>query len=250
MASKCRPSISGLDRFGHTLSTIGRLGDRLVTLKAAIPPAPYVYPRPSTYQRLVKKTPSQRAALSNAWRSAKVAKLRNELPAAQSLSAYRFGSFLAGLRFTMHAKDVHFVIRLRHAESVEVTHVAGLRPRSSGKRADGTGLYAVKGRLAVQYEGQRSGLQQYEDRVVVVAARTEKAAAARVARLLRSEEAPVLMGPGYFMRHHFEGILEVLECADLAGPYPVSPHFNPLGTEVWWELRRRRLPKGQVWRPT
>ena len=248
MATRQRPSISGLDRFGHSLSTLGRLGDRLVTLTAAIPPAPYVYPGPSTFRRLLQKTPAERAALSKEWRSAKVEKLRHELPAALSVSAYRFGSFQAGLHVTMHARDVHLVIRLRHAESVEVTHVAGLRSRSRGKRADGTGLYAVKGRLAVQFEGQRSGLQQYEDRVVVVAARTEKAAAARVARLLRSEASPVLMRSGHFMRHHFEGILEVLECWDLAGPSPAR-HFNPLGTEVWYEFRRRRLPKGQAWRP-
>jgi len=249
MAARRRPTISGLDRFGHSLSTIGRLGARLVTLTAAIPPAPYVYPRPSSFRRLLQKTPGQRAALSKEWRSAKVEKLRHELPAALSVSAYRFGTFLAGLHFTMHAKDVHLVIRLRHAESVRVAHVAGLRSRSRGKRADATGLYAVKGRLAVQFEGQKSGLQQYEDRVVVVAARTGKAAAARVARLLRSEESPVLMGSGHFMRQHFEGILDVLECVDLAGPSPASPHFNPLGTEVWYELRRRRLSKGQAWRP-
>lgn len=249
MSARRRPAIFGLDRFGHSLSTIGRLGDRLVTVTAHIPPAPYVYPGPSTFRRLLQKTPAQRLALDSAWRLAKIAKLTRELPAALALDAHRVGAFLAGLRFTMYARDVRLVVRLRHAERVEVTNIAGIRPRARGKPGSGSGLFAVKGRLAVQWEGQTTGLQSYEDRVVVVAAPSVKVAAARVAQLLRSEESPVLMSTGHFMRRHFDGIVEVLDLYGLDADVHRRQHFHSKGTEVWYELRRRRIPKGQVWRP-
>lgn len=250
MAKRRGPWVHGLDRFGLTLRTVRRLGDRLVTVKAAIPPAPYVYPGPATFRRLVRKTPRERAALCRAWRSAKVAKLRSEPQDAVSVRAYRFGRFLAGLHVTMRAKDVPRVSRWRHAESVEVVHVVGLRPTTSPVTvAPGPRLYAVKARVAMQVEGQRSGHQGYEDRVVVVAARTEKVAALQVARLLKLEEAPVLLEQGHFMRRHFEEVLDVWECDDLAGfQYPLR-RLNPKGTEVGYELGQRRVTRTRIWRP-
>jgi hypothetical protein len=248
MLTGSRPRFAGLERFGLNRRTLRELGDRPATVVISIPIPPYVYPTPAMFRRLIRKSPAARHALSQAWRARKLAQLKRELPSTASLEVVRIGRLAFGFRLTVLAGHIHNLSRLRHAESVEVTHISGMRAKKV--RMDGPRLYAVKGRLVGQHEAQRSGFQLYEDRVVVLLAKSEKVAAARVARLLRLEQSPVLTTSGHYLRHKFDGILDVHECWDPAGHYFRAARFNPKGTEVWYELGRRKLRPGQEWRPS
>jgi len=165
-----------------------------------------------------------------------------------AMSIKRTRSF-ARLQFTMCARDVPALKRLRHAESVQISQINGLRPKPRPAPPAGARLFAVKARLVTQVEGQRSGLQQYEDRVIVLVAASEKAAVARVTRLMKSEESPMMLRSGHFVRNQLEAVLEVIECLDAAGfRYPLRG-LNRQGTEVWFDFRRRRLNKRHEWHP-
>lgn len=240
------PWFGGFERFGLNRRTLRELGDRPVTVVITIPIPPYVYPTPAMFRRLIRKSPSARRALTRAWRIRKLAQLKRELPSTTSLEVERIGRTTFGFRLTVFARHIHKLFSLRHAERVEVTHISGIRAKKV--RMEGPKLYAVKGRLVGQHEAQRAGFQPYEDRVVVVLAPSEKVAAARVARLLRLEQSPVLTTSGHYARNRFDGILDVHECWDPAWQYFRAARFNPKGTEVWYELSRRKLRPGHEWR--
>ena len=117
-------------------------------------------------------------------------------------------------------------------EYVWIDEVKG-RKRIRTSLRTSTRWYAVQARFAIQVEGQKRGLQNYEDRTLVFRAQGPEAAK----RKLKAESAlygqPYLNPDGYMVRWAFERILDVYDLYD--------EEFNPEGTEVASVLKERRM---------
>ncbi len=232
-----KPVISGLERFGLTRAALRRLGSRSVSAEVHIRIPPFVYPSMAEFRRLARKTPHERRSLVRRWRTREHQRLRREIPFATS-EVMRFNGDPIGLRLTIAAQSVHKLLRLRHAGSIRIQRIAGMRP-ALGTRVSAQ-LYAVKARFGFQVESQRKGMQLYEDRIVVLSARSEKEARERAVRRFATEHSPYLSTSGHFLRWSFEGILDVCEAPDR--------EFQAQGTEVYYSYRKRRFTRKHAWR--
>jgi hypothetical protein len=240
MADKRRkPWISGLDDFGLTQTGLRKLASRPVTVEVTTHIPPYVYPSSVQFRRLVRMTPKERGALVRQWRRKEHARLCREIPF-EDYTVRRFNGAPIGVSLTVPASSVHMLFRLRHAESVRIIGITGLERRQPKEKI--SRLYAVKARFAFQAEGRRNGMQLYEDRIVVISATSEKEAEKRATRQFTSEGSPCLPTSGHFFRWAFEGVLDVCEAPD--------SEWNPQGTAVHYEYRRRRMRLESEWHPS
>jgi hypothetical protein len=230
--------ISGLEKFGMSHAALRLLGKRPVTVEIEIDIPPYVYPSRPELCRLLRMAPHQRRDLVRQWRKRKHAMLCKELPVAET-TVLRFNRAPIGVRFTLPADRVDRLRRLRNASVIRIISVEGVREKKQPSTA--TRLYAVKGLVAFQIEGQTHGTQLCEERITVVAARSESEARARVAGIMAGEHSPYLATSGRFLRWKFEGVSDVCECPD--------GQFDLKATEVFSRYRRRRVRPEDEWHP-
>jgi hypothetical protein len=156
----------------------------------------------------------------------------------ENYEVIRFNSAPVGVRLTIPAQSVHKLFNLRHAESIRIQAIKGLKIKNTSKSPR---LFAVKARLVFQLEGQTKGLQHCEERIFLISAKSEEDAKRRATRKFRQEESPSLTVSGHCYRWHFEKIIDVCE--------PIEESFNPAGTEVYYNYRNRRLRPEYEWHP-
>lgn len=234
------PRFKGLEAFGLTLKQLIEQGPRLVTFEINIAVPPDVYPSRARLRRLLRESPKRRRALVHAWRSEEYDRLRGEVPfPPSSYERIEFNGDPVGMVVTAPAAAIARLSRLEHAESVVVKRVRGRRAKRPSRKSEE--LYAVKARFVTQVEGQRAGLQEIEDRIIVVAASSRAHAERQVRRVCAMDEGVILLTSGHFRRRVFEEVLEVCEAPDA--------EFNPAGTEVYYEYRKRRLARQHAWLP-
>lgn len=233
-----RPRLGGLEAFGLTLEQLIELGSRPVTFEIHIATPPDVYPSKARLRWLLRESPQRRRALVHAWRVKKYDRLRAEVPfASDAYERIEFNGDPVGMRVTAPAATIGKLSRLQHAQSVQVKGIHGRRARRPRRASEQ--LYAVKARFVTQVEGQRTGLQEIEDRIIVVMASSRARAELQVRRLCAKDEGVTLLTSGHFRRRVFEKVLDVCEAPDDA--------FDPAGTEVYYEFAKRRLARRDAW---
>ncbi|MBI5095137.1 MAG: DUF4288 domain-containing protein [Candidatus Hydrogenedentes bacterium] len=235
-----KPVVVGLDSFGLTKSTVRRLKDTPVTVEVHLFTPPYVYPSPSQFQKLLLITPQERSRLVREWRVQTHRKLREEFPFDEYKITY-FNRAPAGLRATIPARDVEKLFKLRYADVVDILSVKGIRKKKVIVKPEDYCFYAVRALFAIQIEGQTSGLQTYEDRILLVKAADKRHAVRLAKREFRDYEQISLRTTGYFWRWHFERITDVW-----------GTSYNSIGcegTEVYSKLQDRRMKPEYEWHP-
>ena len=159
--------------------------------------------------------------------------------ALQKLGMIGVVSVPSGLRCKLRVRDLDQLQGLPGAGDVWIHHVEGLR-RTPRKPSDE--WFAVRGRVMIQVEGRERGLQTYEDRIVLVRARTFREAEQRALReFARYAKNVYLNAAGRMVRWKLEKIIDIYE-TDLE-------NLDPNGTEVWSSLHSRRLRDEFVWLP-
>jgi hypothetical protein len=144
-----------------------------------------------------------------------------------------------GLRCKLRVIDLDRVRKLPGIGYIWVRRVEGLR-RSPRKPQEE--WFAVRGRVMIQIEGQTKGLQSYEDRILLVLARTFREAERRALReFVNYAKLLYLNRSGHIVRWKLERIIDVYE-TDLE-------ELDPRGTEVWSSLHSRRMRKEYEWHP-
>ena len=230
--------ISGLDDFGLSKAELRNLGGTPVTVEVTIHIPPYTYPSSLQFRTLIRKSPTERRELVHQWRVRAHEKLRKEIPV-ENLAAISFNNDPVGFRFIIAAKEVGKLFSLRHAESIRIKAIKGIRCKA--RREHDSRYYAVKARFAIQVEEQTTGMQTYEDRILLVNASSEKEAKKLAMREFREYETPTLSTTGHFYRWGFEKILDIYETFDTA--------IDANGTEVYSELKDRRMKPEYEWHP-
>jgi hypothetical protein len=222
-------TLLGLDDFGLTLANLRRLrGEvgvrvnlhsfRVTTALIRLPPSerhPYLRRQTSRWvSRLNAAYPGVRWRVIGESRGIPYA-LEGRIPAAQ----------VAGLATQ------------RGVDAVILTRVPGQRRRLV--RAASRSWFCVRALVAIQIEGQRSGLQTVEDRFMVVRATSRDDAERRLRRQWREYARPYINPLGELVRWQLEKVTDLYDVAE--------DQLDPNGAEVYSKLHNRRLRPSFVW---
>jgi hypothetical protein len=124
---------------------------------------------------------------------------------------------------------------------VTVLAVEGRKKRkilASRKRME---WYAVHARFAIQLEDQTKGIQEYEDRILLVKATDFDDAVARLEKEFEDYARPHLNGNCEMLRSKFEKVLDVYRT--------YIDKLDPNGTEAFSTFGSRRMRPEYEWHP-
>ena len=226
-------TVTGLDVFGLELKDLRRLGAKPARVEVyldthGITPA-VIARRPEDRLDYLR----QRAERWLAQLSARFPHLHFET------EAHLDRSLPSSLSVKLPAREI---VRLAGSSRVISVHVRSLsgarRRRKQRPRLD---WYCVRGRVIVEIEGQRRGVQTIEDRFVVVRAESFHDAERRLRGLWREYAAPYLNSDMRLVRWRLEEVVDVYSIT--------SEEMDSAGTEVYSELRERRRAPSRVWPP-
>lgn len=228
--------IRELDRFRLTASALPALGKRLIEVTVWLKPCRHLY----GYSRLSNYPPAYRRLKVDEWYQTKYQKVVKSFPAD---SVSRLSSFRRPTHFRarLNARDVTRIARIPEVESIDIDSIRGRRRGEPKKLKPELGLYAVKARFGIQVEGQKRGMQTYEDRIVAVRAWNGEDAEKRLRKEFEAYGSPYMNSHGYMVRWQFEKVLDVYHMSEA--------EFDPKGTEVFSELRDRRMRSEHQWQP-
>jgi hypothetical protein len=132
--------------------------------------------------------------------------------------------------------------RLADRPEVSDLWISAIEGRSRSLPAPEEAWFCVWGIVAIQVEGQRSGMMKVEDRFVLVRAYGVEDAVDRLAPAWKEYAKPYLNPEGYFVRWQLQEIKDVFALHD--------DSLSPEGTEVYSRLRTVKLRSEHRWRPT
>jgi hypothetical protein len=240
MSKRSQPVILGLDAYGLTKRELYRLGDTSVEIEAHLGNSPDVYPAPARLRRLLGRPPQERRAGVWQWRIRRHNKLRAAVSPHKFRTLY-YNRGPVGIRVSLPARELRRLFTKAPVDMVKIVRIKGRR-RKRVPESKTPGWFAVKARFALQIEGETGGTQTYEDRIVLVLARSPNEAGRKAMREFRRYEVPSLMTTGHFWRWAFESILDVYDL--------YQQTMESEGTEVYSEFKRRRMKPAYEWHPS
>lgn len=221
-------SLFGLNDFGISLPQLLRLKDRAIEVRMGL--------RRMNHERLFPYAPEARRRKIEAWARRMYRTVRERWP---SRVIHRIGPTRYPYGFTsrLAARELRRCLRIPEVDTIWLVRIQGIRKR---RLLPEIGWYAVKVRSAVQVEGCRRGFQTYEESVYLVKARSDQRARRKIERKF-AEQARYLNLRGEQVRWHLEKVLNVDNLIDR--------DISPEGTEVYWELKKRRMRREYEWHP-
>ena len=230
MTRRNQPYLIGLEEFGLARKDLRALRDRTFHVRA--------YFRHLREAALFHLPPPQRKQAIDEWYRSIDARVRRswEGPPPRRVGSARkpqaFEAAVTGRQLTR-------LLRSPHLNDVTINSIEGFRgPRPPKAEPQ---FFAVRAIFAIQVEGQRRGMQTYEDRIVLVKAGSPEQAEKRLSREFRDYGSPYLNDRGQMVRWHFERVVNVYDTSELT--------TDPAGTEVYSELRSRRMRPEYEWHP-
>ena len=223
--------IRGLEDFSLTVSKLRQLGKLQIDVRVALAPKMYD-------PRLVKLPRPIRLTLYRTLKKRSVAHVLRIWPEPVILEGEKdcpifFRSKVAAKLISVLAKD-------REIDSIELVRIPGHRRRRI-KEPSALTWYAVRAFVAIEVEGQKSGMQTTEDRIVLVRAHSESDARLRLKKEWKQYETPSLNEDGYLVRWKMQKVVHTYELID--------GEINPNGTEVYSHLGIRRMKLKYQWNP-
>lgn len=123
--------------------------------------------------------------------------------------------------------------------SVHVTKVAGYRRRRARKPP--LVWYCLRALVIIRVEQAKAGMQNTEDRFVLVRASSFEDAKKRLRQHWREYATPYLNSEGQMVSWSLDNIINVYDTGET--------ELDPAGTEVYSKLGHRRMRPEYVWRP-
>lgn len=162
-------------RYGLSPAALRALGDRAVTVELYVGQPPLANPTRTQLARMATLQPMERARLLDSWRDKRFERLRLELPDPEA-TVVRFNRARIGLRIDLPARAVSRLLRLRHADRIRIVSIRG---RNEVPVPAKSRLFTIRGRMVEVEEGRKGGLQTFEERIIVLEARSEEQARRR-----------------------------------------------------------------------
>lgn len=145
-----------------------------------------------------------------------------------------------GVETTIIIKDIERLTRHSFIENIFINSVKGGKKTIKTEPAR---FFCIKMTVAIQIEGLKNGLQTYEERYVLIKAKTSDEAYKKIDRQKKKYEQPYLNSQGQLVRWKVENLddcyaTDIIGCDDLN---------NPEGAEVFSLLKKRKLTKERYW---
>lgn len=233
--------VTGLENLKLTESSFRRLGTREVLAFVHL----RSYDVTPEVQRL---PPSQRSAYLAARVDRWVAGLRRRYPglslrtADGKLSdrgARRLSHLPHSLSFRGPAREIVAIAGSAGVRSVHVVRIAGHRRRPSPSSP--LAWYCVRALVVIRVEQAKAGMQNTEDRFVVVRASSFEDAKKRLRKQWREYATPYLNSEGQMVSWSLDKVIDVYNTDET--------ELDPAGAEVYSKLGQRRMRPEYVWRP-
>ena len=233
--------LTGLERFGLNQASFRRLGHRKVQ--------GYVYLRAYDVTPAVQRLPHSKrqpymAARVNRWIE-KLYRLYPELSfqakgsKVSANSARRWSELPTTLMVQGPARKILALADARGVGSIYVTRVAGRhRRRLTEVRSE---WYCVRAFVVIRVERAKSGMQNTEDRFILIRASSFEDAKKRLRQQWREYARPYLNSEGQMVSWQLDHVVDVYQMAET--------DIDPAGTEVYSKLGHRRMRPKYVWRP-
>lgn len=145
-----------------------------------------------------------------------------------------------GIETTILAGDLAKLARYTFIWHVFINAMKGAKKVIKKKEP---GFYCIKMTVAIQVEEATNGLQTYEERYVLIKAKSPDDAYKKIERQKKSYESPHLNPYGQFVRWKIES-LDDCYTTDIVNSDDLN---KPEGAEVFSILKRRKLTKERYW---
>jgi hypothetical protein len=233
--------VTGLEEFKLTESSLRRLGTREVRA--------FVHLQTDDVTRTVQRLPISRrgeymVARAERW----IDGLRRRYPGLmlQERDAKMYGSGVRrwsqlphSLLFRGSAREILAIAGAAGVRSVHVAKVAGYRRRRPPKSP--LAWYCVRALVVIRVEQATAGLQNTEDRFVLVRASDFGDAKKRLRQQWQEYATPYLNSEGQMVSWSLDKVIDVYETGET--------ELDPCGAEVYSKLGKRRMRPAYVWRP-
>ena len=221
-----------LEKFGLTPATLKKLGSRKVVLHA--------YLRGPEVKTLFRYAPAERLermreCYERQARQAVRAWPSDTCTVKRSKGVKSRPYAIAG---ELPAAKVHLLLGIVSLESVWIEAVAGRKPRPQTPKPE---WFTVHARFAIEIEGQTKGMQTYEERFIMVKAKSFDDAERLVRPGFRAYASPYINPDGEMVRWVFEEIIGVSKVD--------GEQFDGSPVEVFSTLKTRPMRPDRVWQP-
>ena len=147
----------------------------------------------------------------------------------------------SGIKLSLKYKDLVKLKKLNCISFVSVSNIDGFQKKEATLVKP---FFSVKVRIIIQIENQKKGWQEYEDRIVIIQAKSLKKAEKKVLKKLKKEEITYLNPFGYLVKWKVE---KVLDCYHSFIEDKSEFDFKG-GTEVFSRIKRRKFKKSKGWK--
>ena len=226
-----KAEVTGLDQFGLTAAGLVRLRGRDVSVEVHLR-AFEVTPA------VVRRSPGERHAFLRGQAQRWLANLRSRFPASRWVVASQARDIPIEVTGRIAADQIHDLGSQPGVRLIYVSQVPGHRRRP--RRRQSLQWFCVRGRVAIQVEGETTGMQTVEDRFVLVRGASPHDAEQRLRGHWRQYAEPYLNPHGHLVRWRLEAITDIYDI--------LEDQLDPAGIEVYSRLSRRRIKAQFVWR--
>jgi hypothetical protein len=223
-----KPSIYWLDEFGLSLGQLTSLGSAKIKL--------HVNLRHINEKSLFRFKPIRRIEKMKRHYELLLSRVKKQWSDGPIDIAYTRRQ-PRGFSASVEARRVSRLLQMPEISSIWLDEIPG-RKRASAKPEER--WFSVKARFAIQVEGQRTGMQSYEDRIVMVKAISFQDAENKLQPEFKQYGTPYLNPHGCMARWKFERVLDVYEVGD--------EKIDPQGVEVFSVLAQRRMKPKYAWK--
>ncbi len=225
---KSQASSPSVQEFSLTEKDLARLGKSRVGV--------HVYLKRMSYKTLYKLAPETRLQVIDRWYSELYAKVVRALP---KKSYARLGTEKRplGLELTLPATEIGKWLKRPEVESVWVATIDG---REKNYPEINLRFFTVFARYVIQVENQVTGMQDYEDRMVLILAKNFKDAERKFKQDNAGSDEPYINPDGKLIRWKLERIIDV---------YDTGADTMTDRLEVFSMISERKLEPGQAWCP-
>lgn len=152
----------------------------------------------------------------------------------------RWSQIPHSLLFRGSTREILAIAGATGVRSVHIAKIAGHRRRRP--RESPLAWYCVRALVVIRVEQARAGLQNTEDRFVLVRASSFEDAKKRLRRHWREYATPYLNSEGRMVSWALDRVIDIYETGE--------KELDPGGTEVYSQLGKRRMRPQYVWRPS
>ena len=141
-----------------------------------------------------------------------------------------------GVKIQLSFNELKKIEKLKIINSIHVTDIKGIEKKNNifeNKKR----FISAKARVAIQIEGIKKGKQGYENRILIVKAKSFKSAEKKLRREFKEYQKPYLNSGGRLVRWKLEKFIDFFE-TDICK----SDSFNSKsGNEIFSVLKERKL---------